>query len=387
MNSSQYTFNGLNMNLGNLSRISNAESRSICMENPDGSKSGGARAIPPTDSDGKPLGAARELGQGWKVKPSTRVTAGELFTLADIQGPGAIQSIWMTVTGYNRHAILRIHWDGQEQPSVECPLGDFFASPYASREPFRFGQLTSLPVCVNPGSAYSCFWEMPFRKHCRITLENISPDDIQVYHQINYTLTDIPDDAAYFHAQFRRTNPVPKGDVHTIVDGVKGRGHYVGTAMGWQTNHDHWWGEGEIKFYMDGDTDPALSDGQKIAGSTGFPTICGTGTEDYFLGSYNFENLDTKQYQEYTGPFAGMPHVLRPDGLYQACTRFAMYRWHIMDPIRFKQDLKVTIQALGWLRHGRFRQSRDDLSSVAFWYQTLPTALFPELPDLDELEI
>jgi hypothetical protein len=380
-------FNGLGMHLGNLSRLSNAESRSLSSENPTGVKSGGARAVPRLDENGQPIGAARELGLGWKVKPNDPINPGEVFTVADIDGPGAIQSIWTTVTGYNRHAILRIYWDHQEQPSVECPLGDFFASPYLGRNPFHFAQLNSLPVAVNPGSAYACFWEMPFRKHCRITLENLSPDLIHIYYQVNYTLTDVPEDAAYFHAQFRRTNPIPQGEVHTLLDGVKGRGHYVGTAMGWQTNHDNWWGEGEIKFYMDGDADPALSDGKKVGGSTGYPTICGTGTEDYFLGSYNFENLDTKQYQEYSGPYAGMPHVVRPDGLYQASLRFALYRWHIMDPIRFQQDLKVTIQALGWKRQGRFRQSQDDLSSVAFWYQTLPTAPFPDLPDRDGLEI
>ena len=157
--------------------------------------------------------------------------------------------------------------------------------------------------------------------------------------------------------------------------------------LAWQMNNDGWWGEGEIKFYLDGDTGPALSDGKVVAGSTGFPTICGTGTEDYFCGSYNFENKATKQYQEYTTPYAGVAHVRRPDGTYKANLRFSMYRWHVSDPIRFDSDLKVTMQALGWRSGGRYLPLQDDISSVAFWYQTLPTATFPMLPDRDSLEI
>ncbi|MEM1057622.1 MAG: glycoside hydrolase family 172 protein [Verrucomicrobiota bacterium] len=380
-------FNGLGLHLGNLSLLSNAQSRSLSAENPDGAKAGGGRAVPPTNENGAPLGCARDLGQGWKVRPSIRIAAGETAEIAGIDGPGAIQSIWMTPTNRNRLAILRIFWDGQEQPSVECPVCDFFASPYLGGHPFDFAQISSLAVCVNPGSAYNCYWEMPFRRHCRITVENRNESEMNLYYQINYALTEVPPHAAYFHAQFRRTNPVRPGEVHTLLEGVRGQGHYVGTSMGWQVNADGWWGEGEIKFYLDGDADPALSDGREIGGSTGFPTICGTGTEDYFCGSYNFEHKGTGQYQEFTTPYAGMPHVQRPDGTYRATTRFALYRWHIPDPIRFQYDLKVTIQALGWRRAGLFAQRQDDLSSVAYWYQTLPTAAFPPLPPDTELEL
>jgi hypothetical protein len=164
-----------------------------------------------------------------------------------------------------------------------------------------------------------------------------------LYYQINYTLTDVPDDAAYFHAQFRRTNPLPYKDVYTIVDGIsRAKGHYVGTYMAWGVNNNGWWGEGEIKFYMDGDGE--------------FPTICGTGTEDYFCGSYNFEaNLDEtgrRGYMHFSTPYAGLHQVIRPDGNYRANMRFGLYRWHIPDPIRFEKDLRVTIQALG-LAFGR----------------------------------
>ncbi len=385
MNTSHIPFNGLGMNLGKLSRLSNAESRSISSENPTGATSGGARALVPPSLEGMGEHPSQDLGTGWKVKPCDDIAPHSVFEVADIEGPGAIQSIWMTPTGYNRFAILRIYWDGQEHPSVECPLNDFFASPWIGCGQYRFAQISSQAVCVNPGNAFNCFWEMPFRSHCRITLENRSKTPLRLYYQVNYTLTELPEDTAYFHAQFRRTRHVTDG-IHTLLDGVQGQGQFVGTSMGLQVNQNGWWGEGEVKFYLDGDTDSFLSKGQEIAGSTGYPTICSTGTEDYFLGSYNFENKTTKQYVEYTGPYAGMPHVIRPDGVYDANTRFALYHWHIMDPIRFRQQLKVTVQSLGWHRTG-FCKRNDDISSVAYWYQTLPTASFPHLPNNDDLEV
>jgi hypothetical protein len=361
------SFNGLGMNMGNLSLLSAARSRSISAENFTGEKGRGGMA---TEGTGK--NCARELGQGWKVSPSVRIKSGEVFEMANIKEPGAIQQIWMTPTGNWRFSILRIYWDGQEQPSVECPVGDFFACGWG-----KFAQVSSLPVCVNPGSAFNCYWEMPFRKSCRITLTNLAESDMTLYYQVNYALTEVPEDAAYFHARFRRVNPLPYKDVYTILDGVKGQGHYVGTYLAWGVNNCGWWGEGEIKFYLDGDE---------------WPTICGTGTEDYFCGSYNFENKETKQYQEFTTPYAGMPQVIRPDGVYNSQQRFGLYRWHITDPIRFGQDLKVTIQALGWRTPdgeggSRYLPLQDDIASVAYWYQALPTALFPPLPDKDYLEI
>ena len=357
-------FNGLGMNLGNLSRLSSAETRSISPENFTGEKGQAAMA-----TEGYGAHAARDLGQGWKISPAVWIEPGEKFTLADISGMGAIQSIWLTGTGprdHSRDMILRVYWDDQQQPSVECPVGDFFASPWRP-----FAQVTSLPVCVNPAAGFNCYWEMPFRRRARFTLENRNPERQACYYQINYTLTDVPEDAAYFHAQFRRTNPLPYKEVYTLVDGIQGRGQYVGTAMGWGVNNNNWWGEGEIKFYMDGDGE--------------FPTIAGTGTEDYFGGAYNWD-LDG-QYTTYTTPFLGMHQVVRPDGAYQAQERFAMYRWHVMDPIRFERDLRVTMQALGWRSERRYLPLQDDISSVAYWYQTLPTAPFPELGDRDDLEV
>lgn len=346
-----------------LSQLSNAESRSISPENFSGEKGKGGMATTGTGAQ-----AARDLGVTWKLSPSVRIEAGSTFTLADINGPGAIQQIWMTPTGNWRYSILRIYWDDQEQPSVECPVGDFFACGWG-----RFSQVSSLAVCVNPGSAFNCYWPMPFQRRCRITLENIADESMVLYYQINYELAPVAENAAYFHAQFRRVNPLPYKDVYTILDGVHGQGHYVGVYMAWGVNNTGWWGEGEIKFYLDGDQE--------------YPTICGTGTEDYFCGSYNFENRQTRQYQEFTTPYAGLSQVIRPDGVYQSQTRFGMYRWHLADPIRFKQDLRVTIQALGWRSGGRYLPLQDDIASVAFWYQTLPTQPFPPLPGRDQLEV
>src|SRR5690554_2205621 len=358
-------FNGLGMNMGNLWRLSDAKTRSISPENFTGAKGKGGMA---TLEEGAASRAASDLGQGWKVNPYIVIQPGETFTIAEIEGSGAIQHIWMTATGKWRDTIIRMYWDGMEYPSVESPIGDFFACGWGEYAP-----VSSLAVCVNPGSAFNCYWEMPFKKHAKITMENRDDEPMWLYYQIDYTLTDVPDDAAYFHAQFRRVNPLPYKEVYTIVDGIEGKGQYVGTYMAWGVNNSGWWGEGEIKFYMDGDKE--------------FPTICGTGTEDYFCGSYNFENKKTNQYQEFTTPYAGLPQVIRPDGVYRSQTRFGMYRWHISDPIRFESDLRVTIQALGWRKDRRYLPLQDDIASVAYWYQTLPGKKFPQLPDRDYLEI
>ncbi len=361
-------FNGLGMHLGNLSRLSNAETRSISAENPTGEKGRGGMA-----TEGTGAIPARELGRGWKVSPSINIAGHQKAVLADIEGPGAIQHIWLTVNPSAwRRLVLRAYWDGEETPSIETPLGDFFCNGWCER-----CNISSLPVAVNPAGGFNSYWEMPFRKHARIEVENLSPDEIRgFYYQITYTLTDVPEDRAYLHAQWRRNNPLPSGEVHTILDGVRGQGHYVGTYLAWGVNSNGWWGEGEIKFYMDGDTD--------------WPTICGTGTEDYFGGAWNFEHPQG-QYGIYSTPFLGLPQVIIPDGLYRTQQRFGMYRWHVMDPIRFKSDLRVTIQALGWRSplegQRRYYARNDDIASTAFWYQTEPHAPFPPLPGLNDLEV
>lgn len=356
-------FDGVQVNLGNLYRLSDAQTRSISPENFTGEKGKGGMSI-----DGPAQHAARDLGQGWKVSPFVNIAAKTEFTLAEIDGPGAIQHIWMTPAPLNktRWHILRFYWDGETEPSIEVPLGDFFACGWA-----KFCQINSLAVCVNPGSAFNCYWPMPFRQKAKVTIENLDEEGMRLYYQIDYALTDIPKDAAYLHAQFRRVDPVPYKSVYTIVEGIAGKGHYVGTYLAWEVHSTGWWGEGEIKFYLDGDTD--------------FPTICGTGTEDYFCGSYNFDVGGT--YREFSTPYAGLSQVIRPDGSYQSQQRFGLYRWHIPDPIRFEKDLRVTIQALGWMSGGRYQPLQDDIASVAFWYQTEPHAKFPPLPSKDELEL
>ncbi len=365
----QSKFSGLDMNLGNLYRTSDAKTRSISPENFTGEKGKGGMANPADKN--KPnvanaSGSARDLGQGWKINPFVTIKSGQTFTLAEIEEPGAIQHIWMTPTGNWRFSILRIYWDDEKEPSVECPVGDFFGQGWNS-----YAQLTSLPVCVNPGSAFNCYWTMPFRKKCRITMENINDKDpMTLYYQIDYTLTEIPSDAAYFHAQFRRNNPV-ESSVYTIVDGIKGKGQFVGLYMAWGVTNNGWWGEGEIKFYLDGDTQ--------------FPTICGTGAEDYFCGSYGFDR-DGK-YKEFSTPYAGLHQVIRPSGDYNVMMRFGLYRWHIMDPIRFDKDLKITIQDLGWHHGGRYLEQHSDIASTCFWYQTDPHTSFPKLPGWRELEV
>ena len=354
-------YNGLDLSLGNLSRLSNGKSRSISPENFKGEKGKGGMA-----TEGMGAYCARDLGQKWKISPSVPINSGQTFELADIEGPGAIQQIWMTPTGNWRTTILRVYYDGEESPSIETPLGDFFGMGWGT-----YAHLNSLAVCVNPGSAFNCYWEMPFRKRCRITCENVGAGQVTLYYQVNYTLTEVPEDSAYLHAQWRRTNPLPYKQDYTILEGVRGKGHYVGTYLAWGVNNTGWWGEGEIKFFMDGDTE--------------FPTICGTGTEDYFCGSYNFELAG--KYQEFSTPYAGLHQVIRPDGVYQSQQRFGMYRWHIMDPIRFERDLGVTIQALGWRSQGRYLPLQDDIASVAYWYQGEPHAQFATFPGPDQLEV
>jgi D-arabinan exo alpha-(1,3)/(1,5)-arabinofuranosidase (non-reducing end) len=214
-------YNGLNMNLGNLSRLSRAKTRSISPENLTGEKGKGGMA-----TEGTGAHAARDLGQGWKISPSIQIAAKQSLTLAEIQGSGAVQHIWMTPTGNWRFSILRIYWDGESQPSVEAPVGDFFASGWG-----KYAQLSSQAICVNPGSAFNCYWEMPFRKSCRITMENTDTEPMILYYQIDYTLTEVPEDTAYFHVQFRRMNPLPYKQDYVILDGIKGWGHYIGTYL------------------------------------------------------------------------------------------------------------------------------------------------------------
>lgn len=352
---------GLNLGLGALPLLSNARTRSISAENPTGEKGKGAMAVPkPGDPDLPHAAWALHLGQGWKVRPFLSVAAGQTATLMDVAGPGVIQHIWIVADkGEQAHYVLRCYWDKEESPSIESPLPDFFAVGHG-----KFAPVNSLPVVVNAANALNCFWPMPFRTHARITLTNESQQPIRVLaYQITYAETAVPENAAYFHAQWRKANTATQNP-YVILDGVKGRGHYVGTFLAWSQNRNDWFGEGEVKFYLDGDRE--------------FPTICGTGTEDYFLSSWGFPRL-------FNTPFVGLSlkegcDENQAEG--RAGTKYSLYRWHVMDPIRFEQDLRVTIQSLYW--GAKYRKGADDVSSVAFWYQTEPHAVFPPLPPAAE---
>jgi hypothetical protein len=194
---------------------------------------------------------------------------------------------------------------------------------------------------------------MPFRQSARLTLQNVGPEPAVVYYQVTYEIGADQAESGYLHAQFRRSNPLPARTTHPIVSGVAGAGHYVGTYLAWGVNRPGWWGEGEVKFYLDDDVD--------------FPTICGTGTEDYFGGAWNFD-VPGQGYTAYSTPYLGLPQVSAPDGLYRSQQRFGMYRWHVPDPIRFTDRIRVTVQALGWRSDGRYLQLQDDIASTAVLY-------------------
>lgn len=349
--------------LNNLTTKKDIRTFSVSPENLTGEKGKGGMA-----TEGSASAAARELGQGWKVNPYLVVDAGETCVLADIQGQGAIKHIWITDSAKaGRLLILRIYFDGQKRPAVEAPLSDFFAN--ADYREYR--QISSLAICVNPKRGLNCYFEMPYFKSFRIEIENIGVSACNIYYQIDCEEKTIPADSLYFHAQFRRVNPLPYKENYVILDGIKGRGHYVGTYLFWGVKSNRWWGEGEIKFYIDGDTD--------------FPTICGTGTEDYFCGAYNFD-VDGK-YVEFTTPYTGLSKVGTTDETYKSQRYFNMYRWHITDPIYFEEDLRVTIQALGWRSEKRYLPLQDDISSVAYWYSDNLEDEYPTLPDANALEI
>lgn len=322
--------------------------RSISAENFTGAKGRGGMA-----TEGTGAAAARELGQGWKVSPSIDLRRGSLATLADLDGPGLIEHLWLTTDRSRlRELVLRMYWDGEPDPSVQVPLADFFCSGWS--EPALFD---SEMIVVAPAGGLNSYWPMPFRQHARITLENRGSRGVPVYYQITYTRRELPAQAAYLHATWRRSNPLGDPAVHTIVDGVRGRGHYAGTYLAIEPRAPGWWGEGELKFFLDGDEE--------------FPTICGTGTEDYFGGAWNFDV--NGRYVPYATAYLGLPQVLPPEEIYQPHQRFGAYRWHVRDPIRFEQDLRVTIQALGWQSGGRYLPLTEaDIATTAFWYQTEP---------------
>ncbi len=346
-----HDFNGINLGLGTLPLLSNAKTRSISAENPKGEVGGGAKEIPDASSP------ASKLGKGWKVRPCITLPKSSTTTFAEIEGPGIIQHIWIAVDPKAcRDYVLRFFWDDEKSPYIEVPLGDFFANGHA-----LCYNVNSLPVVVNPSGGFNSYWPMPFLKSCRITIENQRWEDISFFYQISYTLCDLPETAAYFHAQWRRSVTKRQRPEHNILDSINGKGHYVGTFLAWTQLANGWWGEGEIKFFIDGDRE--------------YPTICGTGTEDYFGGAWGFGG------NTYSTPFLGYPFKRKEAG---EVPKHCLYRWHVMDPIRFEKNLRVTIQALGWQPDKKFQPLSDDIASVGYWYQSEPHSQFPKLPTIEE---
>lgn len=359
--------NNLFMNsLGNLPLLSNNKSRAINAENPNGERGGGGKA-------------SSNLGASRKGSPCITLKSGETAVLGEINSTGIIQHIWITVTDHTdtgyfvlRDLVLRMYWDGEEAPSVESPLGDFFCCGFA-----KGCTVNSMPIVVNPTRGLNSYFPMPFKKGAKITIENQHDSDIGgFFFQIDYCLCDeLPEETGYFHAQWHREKITKLKEDYVIVDNIKGKGQYIGTYMALSTLERYWWGEGEVKFYMDGDKE--------------YPTICGTGTEDYFGGAWSFatQNQGLTVENTYCTAFMGYPYYSRIDDshhndyhLNDCPTMRGFYRWHIMDPICFQEKLKVTIQQIGVCHKGLFER-QDDVSTVAYWYQLEPHNPYEKLMD------
>jgi hypothetical protein len=266
-----------------------------------------------------------------------------------------------------RTLVLRAFWDGSAEPAIEVPYGDFFCSGWGS-----YAQVSSQVVAANPNGGFNSYWPMAFRAGALLTLENTSDVAVTVYYQVTYELGGDYSGDGYLHAQWRRSNPLEYKQPHVLLDDVEGQGHYVGTYLAWGVNSAGWWGEGEIKFFLDDDAE--------------YPTICGTGTEDYFGGAWNFD-VPGRGYVPFSTPYLGLPQVLRPDGLYASQQRFGMYRWHIPDPIHFATRLRVEIQALGWRSGWRYLPLTDDIASTSWFYLDRPVTVRPAEPTADVMEI
>jgi hypothetical protein len=318
-------------------------SRSISFENPTGAPGEGGKAASP-------------LGVGRKGAPARTIKAGEEVQLCDIQGPGTLRHIWMTTAQEpvaQRALIVRVWWDDQEHPSIECPIGDFFGFAHGKIMPYQ-----SAVHSVGPTGGRNIWLPMPFAKRARMTFVNEGSKDVPLFYQIDYTIGDQqPADFGRLHVMFRRENPTTEKQDFELLPLRKNKGRFIGSIIGIRNTHpEQWWGEGEIKVYMDGDQE--------------FPTICGTGSEDYiglawgtqqtpFL--YNGCSLDQKD--------AGSGHAF-----------VSMYRWHLPDPIAWQHEARITIQQIAW--HGGLAETQDDWSCATFWYEPVPSAPLPALPNV-----
>lgn len=292
------------------------------------------------------------------------VTPGDTITVLDENGPGQISHIWFTIADkedkHLKKIVLRAYWDGENSPSVEAPIGDFFGLGHG--EYFLYD---SAPLAVGADKALNCFFPMPFRKHARITVTNEGGERINsLYWNIDWRQysAEFPADTLYFHAQYRQATPNghvpdakvnPDGKSNYVWMEATGRGHFVGVTMSVFENDDRWWGEGDDMFFVDGEK---------------LPSINGTGTEDYFLGAWDFGGKSFS-YQLFGAPVVG------PE---KQGSKWSLYRFHLDSPITFQKSLRATIE------HGHANDRGDNFSSVAYWYQTEPHAAFPKLPSAEE---
>lgn len=340
-------------NCDDIFTLSEKTTFAFSAENPNGEKNGG---ISGADCA--------------KLSPTVHIKAGETAVIADIGGPGVIEHMWFT--GYVGHSfILRIYWDDSENPSVEAPLSAFFACAYDENFTDRDGRypvMNSAVMMVAPGRAYNSYFEMPFLKRCKITIENRSKNDYDLYYMITGCRRELPDNIGYFCASYRQEHPVTKGKSYTVIDKIKGKGRFLGVTLATGMNGNNTcWVEGEAKMFIDSDENPSVNY---------------TGTEDYFCGSYGFGNdIETHRYQTYSGLYSGMFAVLGDSSAqYNSQQRFLLYRFHIKDSICFNENFMMKLDNLGWTG-----PRYDDYTSVAYWYQTLPTAPFKPLPADDEM--
>lgn len=321
------------------------KSRSVSAENFNGEKGKGGMA---TEGMGK--APAGELGQTFKISPCVRIPANSEFTVCDIKGSGEVNHIWMTCAPqcFTR-LFIEMYYDGSEIPSVSLPLGKLFAIGHEERS-----IVNSLTVTVNPAGGMNLYWPIPFRKGFKTVISNTDSQDAVLYYQIDYQLKRIPRSTGYFHAFYRESLPLKAKENHVVLEKIEGKGSYVGTFMTYKTDFTTWWGEGEFKFFLDGDDK--------------FPTICGTGTEDYFGGAWNFEQPQGR-YCYYSTPYQGLIDIIPQDKIYVKDQSFSMYRWHLNDPVYFDKDIRVEVQAIGWqedMQH--YRVSSADITTVAIVY-------------------
>ncbi|MGQ9471624.1 MAG: glycoside hydrolase family 172 protein [Candidatus Aminicenantales bacterium] len=280
------------------------------------------------------------------------IEPGETAVLASLKGPGAIHHIWVTIAAepfYGRKLVLRMYWDGEKDPSVEAPIGDFFGVGHGLLRNF-----SSLPInCSSEGRAKNCYWYMPFQKEALITVTNEGSEKVRAfYYYIDYRLMrSLPADTPYFHAQYRQEMPCIPNQNYLILE-AKGRGHYVGCNLSILERSMGWWGEGDDMIYVDDET---------------FPSLHGTGSEDYFSDAWGM--------REDENPFYGCP--LQEEDFLEG-SKATVYRFHLPDPIPFRKSIKVTIE------HGHANDRSDFFSSVAYWYQVEPHTRFTALPSVKE---